>query len=155
MSYTKLTATVLQHYSAQQEAERCMFVSLIFLPLAFQKTLSPLNDFQVTLTPSLSLLWHPDFPKHALMEELTGSQSLPCLSLLSSPLHVSVLLIYQMTHHISTSDIFSLRSSSTARRCKNCWQSPNTHTYARTLSSLAHALTNVYTVCSQVHTFDT
>lgn len=56
MSDTKLTATVVQYYSAQQEVERGMFVVLIFLPLVFQKTLSPLNDFQVTLTPSLSLL---------------------------------------------------------------------------------------------------
>lgn len=115
-------------------------------------TLVFLYDFQVTLCPPLP--FSVSFDIQTSLNLLFLRNSL-ILSFLPFPPHLSVLLIYKMTHHISTLDMFSLRSSRAACRFKNRWQSPSAHAVTCTLSSLPHTPTSVYTVRSQVLVSDT
>lgn len=72
-----------------------------------------------------------------------------CMPALFLSTHLLVFVIYQMTHHISASDI-SLRSSKKLKSCTLLQESHIKHTH--TLTLLAHSLTkSAYTARTQVH----
>lgn len=126
-----------------------MFVFLNILGFWFAECCL-LCEFKVA--PSLfhslssSLLTPLKFLKPALILKL------PTVRVSVSPLHCSVFLIYQMTCHISVSDI-SLSKAQELHAALRIADNLQTHTH--TLYPHLLTLTSVYRVCTQVHIFDT